>query len=295
MKVLNDLKLQYKMGDVTTKLIFWNVILFVVPNIVFGFLNLFSIEIPYLNYLGLSNIFSTLIYKPWTLFSYSFFHNGFFHLVFNMLILNFVGKLFVTYFSQKQLLSLYILGGIFAGLVYMISYATLPLLAHQNALLTGASGSIMAVLVGVTYYAPTMNIRLFLFGNIKLWYFTTAILIIDLINLPLENTGGHLAHIGGAVFGVVYIKLVQNGTDLGLGLNKMIDFFQNIFSSKTKSPFKNIHRNPKPKHPPKKTSDVVTKSKIQQQIDDILDKISTSGYDSLSKDEKEFLFKSGNL
>lgn len=293
MNILDDLKVQYKIGDMTTKLIFWNILLFAIPSIVFALLQLFNINLSYFNYVALSSDFGDLLLKPWTIVTYSFFHSGFLHLIFNMLVLNFVGKLFVTFFTQKQLLGLYILGGIFGGIVYLVCYTFLPSLSNQNTLLVGASGAIMAILFATVTYQPYMDIRLALIGSVKIWHIAILYLVIDLIQLPLENTGGHLAHLAGALFGFVYIKMLQNGMDLGSGLHTVLDWFFNIFSSKKSTPFKKVHRNPKPVNTAKSVSKIVTKDKTQQQIDEILDKISKSGYDSLTADEKEFLFKAG--
>ena len=293
MNILDDLKLQYKNGDMATKLIFWNLLLFAIPEIVFAILQLFHISINYFNYVALSNHFSDLVLKPWTIVSYAFFHGGILHLVFNMIMLHFAGRLFVTFFTQKQLFGLYILGGIFAGIIYLVCYTFLPSLSNQNTLLVGASASIMAILFATMTYQPFMDIRLALFGSVKLWHIAILYLVIDLIQLPLENTGGHLSHLGGALFGFIYIKFLQNGTDLASGFNAVIDWFANLFSPKKRTPFRKVHRNPKPIHVVKSTSKIVTKDKTQQQIDEILDKISKSGYDSLTVDEKEFLFKAG--
>ena len=293
MNILDDLKLQYKNGDMATKLIFWNLLLFAIPEIVFAILQLFHISINYFNYVALSNHFSDLVLKPWTIVSYAFFHGGILHLVFNMIMLHFAGRLFVTFFTQKQLFGLYILGGIFAGIIYLVCYTFLPSLSNQNTLLVGASASIMAILFATMTYQPFMDIRLALFGSVKLWHIAILYLVIDLIQLPLENTGGHLSHLGGALFGFIYIKFLQNGTDLASGFNVVIDWFANLFSPKKRTPFRKVHRNPKPIHVVKSTSKIVTKDKMQQQIDEILDKISKSGYDSLTVDEKEFLFKAG--
>ena len=293
MSIINDLKLQYRIGDMTTKLIFWNIILFAVPEIIFAILRLFLVSVNYHDYVALSNTGLDLLFKPWTIVSYSFFHSGFFHILSNMLMLNFVGKQFVTYFTQKQLLGLYILGGIVGGLVYIVSYETLPLLADKHMLLVGASASVMAILWALTTYQPLMEVRLMLIGTIKLWHIAVVFLIIDLVQLPMSNTGGHLAHLGGAFFGFLFIKLLQNGTDLTLFVNKIIDSFLGLFTPNKATPFKKVHRNPKPIHTVKTTSKIVTKDKTQQQIDEVLDKISQSGYDSLSQQEKEFLFKAG--
>lgn len=293
MNILNDLKLQYKIGDMTTKLIFWNILLFAVPEVVFSLLRLFNLNISYHDYIGLTNNPADLLYKPWTIISYSFFHANFFHILFNMLMLNFAGKLFTTFFTQKQLLGLYVLGGVLGGIVYIASYLFLPALANQSTLLVGASASVMAILIGTVTYQPYMDIRLALIGNVKLWHIAVVFLIIDLIQLPLENTGGHLSHLGGALFGFIYIKALQNGTDLSSGLNALVDWFTTLFSPRKSTPFTKVHRNPKSAKPAKTTGKIVTKDKTQQQIDEILDKISKSGYDSLTADEKEFLFKAG--
>ncbi|AIG29948.1 transmembrane rhomboid family protein [Flavobacterium psychrophilum] len=293
MNILDDLKLQYKNGDMATKLIFWNLLLFTIPEIVFAVLQLFHININYFNYVALSNHFGDLAGQPWTIVSYSFFHSGFFHLLFNMIMLHFASRLLITFFTQKQLFGLYVLGGIFAGIIYLVCYTFLPSLSNQNTLLVGASASIMAILFATMTYQPFMNIRLALFGSIKLWHIAILYLAIDLIQLPLENTGGHLAHLGGAFFGFIWVKFLQNGTDLTSRFNAIIDGFANLFSPKKETPFKKIHRNPKPISTVKTASKIVTKDKTQQQIDEILDKISKSGYDSLTADEKEFLFKVG--
>lgn len=293
MSLVNDFKLQYKLGDMTTKLIFWNILLFAIPSVVFALLQLFNVGINYYYYVGLSSNLNQFLFKPWTILTYSFFHNGFFHILFNMIMLNFSGKLFTTFFTQKQLFALYVLGGLFGGILYLLSYLFFPLLQNQNALLVGASASVMAILIATTTYSPYMNLRLALIGNVKLWHIAIVFLVIDLIQLPLENTGGHLAHIGGAFFGFIFIKALQSGTDLSSGFNSVLDFFVNLFSPQKSTPFKKVHKNPKSSNPTKTTSRVVTKDRTQQQIDEILDKISQSGYDSLTKEEKEFLFKAG--
>lgn len=293
MNMLQDLKQQYRIGDMATKLIFWNILLFALPSVVFALLKLFAISIDYYQYVGLSEDLTSLVSKPWTIISYNFFHSGIVHLVFNMLMLHFAGRLFSTYFTQKQLFSVYILGGVFGGMVYILSYLFLPMLANQKALLVGASASIMAIVFATTTYQPYMNLRLALIGNVQLWHIALVFLVLDLIQLPLENTGGHLAHLGGAFFGFVYIKALKGGFDLGSGLHSVLDRISSLFSPKQKTPFKKVHKNSQSKTNAKSGPRIVTKDKNQQQIDEILDKISQSGYDSLTKEEKEFLFKAG--
>jgi len=158
--------------------------------------------------------------------------------------------------------------------------------------IVGASAAIMSILVATTTYQPLMNVRLLLVGNVKLWHITMVILLIDLLQIRLENTGGHIAHLAGAFFGFIFIKLLENGTDLSIMVSNLLNFFVNLFNKSNSTTFKKVHRNYK-KPISKSASKIVTKDKTQQQIDEILDKISRSGYDCLTKEEKEFLFKVG--
>lgn len=284
MNILDDLKLHYKMGGFEQKLIYWNIAAFLISIIFFYSFKIGIFDFP--GWLSLSSNASELLYKPWTLLTYAFFHAGFFHLLFNMIVLNFAGRLFLTFFSQRQLLGLYLLGAIFAGIVFVASYFVL----QKTSSIVGASGAIMAILIATAAYSPLMNLRLLLIGNVKLWQFAAVIVILDLLQIFVENTGGHIAHLAGAFFGFVYIKLLQNGTDLTKGIFMLYDKITGVGSPSKKGHFKKIHRNYTPTQT-KIVSNIVTKNKTQQQIDEILDKISKSGYDSLSKDEKEFLFK----
>lgn len=293
MNVIQDLKFQFKNGDMALKLIFANLFLFLFPEVLTSVLMLFRISFSYYNYVALPSLFSGFLAKPWTLITYNFFHGGFLHLVFNMIALHYVGRLFTTFFTQKQLFSVYLLGGVFGGLLFLLSYAFIPALQHIDTLLVGASASVMALLFATVSYQPFMDIRLGFIGSVKLWHFALVYLVIDLIQLPLENTGGHLAHLGGAFFGYLFIVFLKQGIDLGAGLNRFLDWAATLFSGKKSTPFTKVHRNVQPKEPFKASSRTVTKDKSQQQIDEILDKISKSGYDSLSKEEKEFLFKAG--
>ncbi len=287
--MLNDLKIQYKQGGVVTKIIFWNVFLFAFPLVVKGILALFSVSFEYLNWVSLSSNPSELLYKPWSIITYAFFHFDFLHLLFNMFFLHFVGQLFQTYFTQKQFLGVYFMGLLFSGGLYMVSYLIFPALLSQVVSMVGASGAIAAVMFAVAAYAPYMPVRLLLLGTVKLWHIAVTFLVLDIIQLPYQNTGGHLAHLGGALFGYLYIVQLKKGHDWSKGFTTMIDGFENIVTPKKTKPFVKIHRNIQTKPIVNKTH----KTKAQQQIDDILDKISKSGYDSLSKDEKDFLFKVG--
>ena len=286
MSIIEDLKLQYRIGGISNKMIYWNVGFFIVSVPLFYQFKLGIFDYP--NWLAVSSEPNVVLYKPWTLVTYAFFHYGFFHLFFNMMILNFSSRLFLTYFTQKQYLGLYFLAAIFSGLVFVLSFYLLG----NSAMMVGASAAIMALLVATTTYQPLMEIRLLLIGNVKLWHITAVLLLIDLLQIQMSNTGGHIAHLSGAFFGYIYIKLLQNGTDLSRIVTNIITFFATIFDKKKATPFKKVHVNDK-KTIVKKESKIVIKDKTQQQIDEILDKISQSGYDSLTQEEKEFLFQSG--
>lgn len=291
--ILDDLKLQFRSGDVTIRLIFLNLALFVIPFVVVAILSMFGIRFDFLKYVSLSSFPEDLLWKPWSLITYAFFHAGIWHILFNLIMLNFSGRLFLTFFTQKQLLGLYIVSAIFAGIVYLFCYMFFPALSGLRVSMVGASGAVMAILFATTAYSPHMPLRLFLFGNVKLWHIATVLIIIDLIQLPAGNTGGHLAHLAGAFFGYFFIRQLKAGNDIVSWMSNALESVGDMFSGKRKKqPFKAVHRNPV-KPSPKTTSRIVTKDKKQQQIDEILDKISKSGYDSLTKEEKDFLFRAG--
>jgi len=286
MNIFDDLKLQYKLGGIAMRVIYWNVACFIVSLIFFFQFSVGQFAFP--DWLALSSNPDVFLFKPWTFLTYAFFHDGFWHLLFNMMVLNFSSTLFLTYFTQKQYLGLYILSAVFAGVVFALSYYFL----NYSASIVGASAAIMAILVATTTYQPLMNIRLMFIGNVKLWHLTAVILILDLMHFRLGNMGGHISHLAGAAFGFIFIKLLQNGTDLSIVISRILDFFTNLFTKSPSTPFKKVHKNyNKPTQKP--ISKIVTKDKTQQQIDEILDKISQSGYDCLTKEEKEFLFKAG--
>ena len=284
MNILDDLKLQYRTGGMVQKLIFWNIGFFLLSLLFFYSFSVGQFQIP--TWIALSSDFGTFIKTPWTLITFNFFHSGFLHLFFNLMVLHFSGRLFNTYFTDKQLFAVYVLGGIFSGITFVLSY----ILIGKAGLLVGASGAIMAILIATATYAPFMLLRIPLIGIVKLWHVAFVILLVDLIQMPLDNTGGHLAHLGGALFGFIYIKLLQSGTDLTKPFSAVLDAFANLFKPKKKTPFKKVHRNATKNVV---NSSIAKKDITQKQIDDILDKISKSGYDSLTKEEKEFLFKAG--
>ena len=286
MNILDDIKLEYKIGGIANRVIYWNVAFFLISLLFFYQFKELQFDFP--NWISLTTNPKDILFFPWTLLTYAFLHSGFWHLFFNMLVLNFSSRLFLTFFTQKQFFGLYILSAIFAG----FAFATVFYFMNIQTNIVGASAAVMSILVATTTYQPLMVVRLFLLGNVKLWHLTAVIILLDAMQVLAENSGGHVSHLAGAVFGIVYIRLLQNGTDLSNIVTSIINFFTNLVAPTKKQTFRKVHVNPK-KPAVKKESKVVIKDKSQQQIDEILDKISQSGYDSLNAQEKEFLFKAG--
>jgi membrane associated rhomboid family serine protease len=289
MNIIEDIKEQYKLGGVAQKIIFWNVGIFVIPLVFLGILSLFNISFSYLDFFVLNSNFEKFITKPWSLISYGFFHQDFLHLIFNMISLYFFSQLFKTFFTEKQLIDVYFSGLIFSGIVFIISSYLFPAFS-SHAILLGASGAIMTILMATTIYSPHFNVRLLLLGNVKLWHITLAFIILNFIQLSSTNSRGHIAHLGGALFGYLYIKQMRQGKNIALPFNDWYNkLFKMLSPNKNKTTFKKVYKNNNVNHTNNLTP---SKSTEQKKIDDILDKISAAGYDSLTKEEKEFLFNS---
>ncbi|GAA4887046.1 rhomboid family intramembrane serine protease [Flaviramulus aquimarinus] len=275
-----DIKGKLNRLNVLEKIIAINVVVFLL-----GF-----ILKPYLMWFKLPSDFSDFIFKPWSIISYAFLHYDFLHLFFNMLWLYFLGRMFLNLFNPKMALNIYFLGAISGGLLFMLGYSLFPDFFGVSSTLLGASAAVRALLIFLCAYMPNQDMRFFTF-NLKLWYIGAAIVVIDLIGLFGVNAGGNLAHLGGALLGYAYAKQLLKGQDIGKGFERFMDSIVNMFKPSKKGPLKTVH---------KKKSKVGGYAKgefdqfsNQKKIDVILDKISKSGYDSLTAEEKEFLFKAG--
>lgn len=293
MNNLDQIKYKLKMANVVEKLILVNVVVFILMYLIQFVAFLFQLPVNFISdWLVFSKDPSDLLYKPWSIITYAFMHQGLFHIFFNMLILYYFGNYFLTYFSPKRLLNFYFLGAIAGALVYMLSYNFFPVFSGTGrSYLLGASAAVMAILVGVATQVPNMGIRLLLIGTVKMWQIAAFFVVLDIIQMPLGNAGGHLAHLGGALLGYVYVKQLAKGNDIGKWWESIMDVVAGLFSTSKEKPFRKVHRNPKKPTTAPKTN---AKNIKQKKIDAILDKISKSGYDSLTKEEKDFLFKSGN-
>jgi len=277
------------------QLLFINVVVFLVLNLLripFYFMNVPFDIYEIRNYLGLPADIKTLVSQPWTLVTYMFTHIEFMHILFNMLVFFWFGKILAEFAGNKKILPVYLLGGITGGLLYIAAYNVFPVFGNSvsDARAWGASASVMAIVFAATTLVPDYTMFLLLFGAVRIKWIALVLVVLDLISLPTDNPGGHIAHLGGALFGFFYIKQLQRGRDPGSRINSIADRIANIF--KRKPDLKVTYRR-------KEKSTVSSgyqqklpgKNDKQAKLDTILDKISQAGYDSLSKEEKDFLFR----
>ena len=271
MELKNRINLYISGLNILEKIIFLNIAIYLAPFLVNTILFLFNIKnIDLIKWFTIDADFGQLIFKPWSIITYGFLHGSFSHIFWNMVILYYFGKILNNLFGDKLLKKLYLSGIAVGGLTYVISYNIFPVFSGVESVMIGASAGVMSVLFYLASYSPQMGIRIFFF-DIKIIYIALFLFFYDIIQIPLNNSGGHIAHIGGAIWGYYYC--INN--------NKGVDFYQSIFNilKTTKKNNSNIKQS--------------NNNFDQKKIDSILDKISDSGYDSLTKKEKEYLFKVG--
>lgn len=292
--IIADLQEKFKRGNIYMRLIFINAGIFIVTTLVSVFLQLFNRSIPQLfDLFELPASFERLISQPWSIITYMFMHAGFMHILFNMLWLYWFGSLFLYFFSAKHLRGLYILGGIFGGLLYMIAYNVFPFFSQviETTTLVGASASVLAIVAATAYREPNYRVQLFLFGTVRLKYLALIVIGSDLLFITSENAGGHLAHLGGALGGVLFAFCLAKGIDLTSWINKLLDGIVSIFcikSWKRKPKMKVEYNNTFNR---KQDYNYNAQKKAQSdEVDRILEKLKKSGYDSLTTEEKKNLF-----
>ena len=284
-----NLKYQFARLSIAEKLIAINVAVYILNALI-----VFLIDLPtyaIVKWFELPKDFFNFIQQPWSLVTYSFFHGSFWHLFWNMILLYFSGRIFLNLFGPRKFTNVYFLGVMVGGLTFLLSYNIFPALMGIQTALIGASAGVTAVLIFICSYIPNQEVRLFFF-NVKLWYIGAFFVLLDLVQIPISgNAGGHLAHLGGALLGYVYARQLVKGNDIGEGFSKFLDGLRNMFKKKEKkAPLRTVYR--KSASSQKSKADYDKEAK-QRKIDGILDKISKSGYESLSKAEKDFLFKAG--
>ncbi len=241
-----------------------------------------------LQWLAVPSYLPNLLTRPWSMISYMFLHLDFWHILSNMLWLFFLGQLFVQFLGERKLWTLYISGGIAGAILYVLFFNVFPVFEDIRPVskALGASASVMAVVIAIGTYMPNYSIRLLLLGEVKLKYIALFSFILDVISISNSNSGGHIAHIGGAAMGFLFARQWQKGNDITEWAGKASDFVVAIFHSRPKSKLKVKYS--KTQHAKRKNE---AARNDQAKVDAILDKISRSGYDSLSKEEKDTLFK----
>ncbi|NSW94986.1 MAG: rhomboid family intramembrane serine protease [Bacteroidales bacterium] len=284
-----DIKRPFRNGSALTRLIYINIVIFLFLTVlgITGFL-LKNPDIPSkgLLFFSVPASLKLLLSRPWTLITYMFTHKDILHLLFNMLWLYWFGKIFLEYLDQKKLVAVYLLGGISGALLYIVSFNVFPAFTDviTESVAIGASASVMAVVVAISAYVPDYTVYLFLLGRIKIKYIALGIFILTSVMEFPVNSGGKLAHIGGALFGILYTASIRKGRDPGKWLNSVIDAVVTIFKPRKK--LKVRYKRPVTDYEYNKA-----RADHQAKINAILDKISKGGYDSLSREEKDYLFR----
>jgi membrane associated rhomboid family serine protease len=286
MNTLGDnLVSKFRMASTLQRLLFINIGIFLFIRIAHGVSSLFLV--PVLDFYDVTHALaipanvSNLLLKPWTILTYMFLHWDVMHILFNMLWLYWMGKIFQEYLGSKKLLNTYLAGGFTGAVFFIAAYNIFPLFSSSvpSAFALGASASVLAITIATATLLPDYPIQLILFGTVRLKWIALITIFLDLINISGNNAGGHIAHLGGAFYGFMYVRSLRRGKDPTAWMTK---FFDRLTS---KSKMKVAHRQKK------KDEDYnITKKARQEKMDEILDKISKSGYGSLTQAEKDFLF-----
>jgi membrane associated rhomboid family serine protease len=289
MGIWDDIQSTFRKGTNLTRLIYINtgVFLIISSAAIIGFLlKNPAVSSKTLSLLAIPASLNALLVKPWTLITYMFTHKDIWHILFNMLWLYWFGRIFLEYLDQRKLVAVYLLGGICGAVVYVLSFNIFPAFTGivDESVAIGASASVIAIVIAIAAYVPDYTVQLFLFGRIKIKYMALAIFVLTSLMDFSVNSGGKLAHIGGALFGYLYTLNLKRGHDIGKGFNRIIDFFATLFKPRKK--LKVTYKKPASDYDYNKI-----KADHQARINLILDKISKGGYDSLTREEKDTLFR----
>ena len=297
MNIWQDIKWQYRYGSDLIKLILINIAIFVIVNLINLPFMLMAKNTPFdlVNFFSLYASPYNILRHPWGIFTYMFLHEGFWHILWNMLGLYWFGQIVQDMIGKPKILPLYIFGGIFGGLLYVLSYNIFPVFNNVVGAATciGASAGVMAIVLAAATIAPNFELGFAIIGPVKIKWIALVYVVLDLINIQNGNAGGHIAHLGGALLGFIFIKQLQNGMDFSKPFYAVTDFFSNLFKkkSKLKVEYKKEYVYTSEKTTKTNTAQQKETASKQEKLDAILDKINRSSYESLSKEEKEFLFK----
>jgi len=302
--IWEDVKREFSYGNMVTRIIIVNVAIYLFVNIVylllflgFGHSSLNEIYAPFLHFFCISSDWIHNLTHPWVFFTHMFLHDGFWHILWNMLLLYWFGRIVGDFLGNQRILPLYLMGGLAGAVAYFISVPFLPV----GSFALGASAAVMAIIVAAGVISPDYIMRLFLIGDVKLKYIVAFLVLMNLFLIPGGgNTGGYVAHLGGAAFGWLFVFQLRQGQDWSIPVNNLLDRITNFWNRlisgkimekprrKPRVVYKNTSAN-KRSNRGSSRSDSMSKSH-QEQLDAILDKIKQSGYESLSEEEKEFLF-----
>jgi membrane associated rhomboid family serine protease len=299
MNIIIEIKESFRRGSTLHKLIYLNLGLFLAVQIVRIALflsNSYELFPEFLSYLAVPANLEVLAHHPWTLVTYMFLHVDFIHILFNLLWLFWFGTLFIQELGLKKLLSTYLLGGLAGGILYVVFYNLFPVFSgvKDESTALGASASIMAVVVATATYQPDRRMHLVLIGPVKIIYIALVMFILTSLVDFSVNTGGKIAHIGGALTGFMFSYYYRRGKDITRGFDRTMDGIATWFKPAKESLKVTYKRSAVEKPPADDIQYHQQKAEEQKQIDQILEKISKAGYDSLSAREKELLFKMSN-
>lgn len=293
----DNLKKQYLASSLLMRLIYINIAVFVVLRLA-GIVSFLATGTSnaLLQWVEMPSSLPLLLRRPWTIITYMFSHYGVLHILFNMLWLYWLGRIFLEFFMPRQLGGLYVLGGLAGAALYVAAYNLLPHLSSSQAMMLGASASVMAIVIAVAVYRPDYQINLLFIGGISLKWVAIVTVFIDLIGIEGGNLGGHVAHIGGMLMGLWFGLEIRRGHDITSWINRCIDAVVSFFKGNKPQAWRPIKgKSPKSSKPKNDTKATGTKSQQstslnEERLDEILGKLKRSGYGALSDEEKEFLF-----
>lgn len=302
--IWEDVKREFGYGNMVTRIIIINVAVFVLVNVLKIVLYLFnSGEVPsffrdFIYFFSMSSDWKHILTHPWVIITSMFLHEGFWHILWNMLFMYWFGRIVGDFIGNQRVLPIYLLGGITGGILYFISANVGPLSGDGASYALGASAGVMAIVAASGAIAPDYVMRLLFLGDVKLKYIVLALIFLDFIGIANNmNTGGRVAHIGGALFGWLFVRQLREGNDFSQPVNNILDRISGFFGSlrdkgkPRKGPRVVYRSTSKARHSRKGHASTDQEDlSHQERLDSILDKIKDTGYDSLSKEEKEFLF-----
>ena len=307
MGIWNDIKGRYKAGSLLMRIIYINIGVFVVLRLLalVGFF--FKADTASLiTWVEVPSDPMLLLRRPWTLLTYMLSHYDVFHILFNMLWLYWLGRIFLEYFTQKQLGALYVLGGLGGAALFVICYNILPVFDGRQSFLIGASASILAIVIAMAVYSPNYPIGLLFIGQISLKWLAIITVGIILLSTGDGNMGGQIAHVGGIAVGALFGWQMKQGHDITAWLNKTIDSIVSLFKGGMKKPggvggpiggqaFGKSEKKASPKgSSTAKPSQPADGKPTEAEIDIILDKLKRSGYGALTEAEKATLFRASS-